>query len=274
MKKVDIVLYTMNRACQADLALRSIKDLFPNVGKVVVFYRYSTPEFKAGYDKLFSKDYGLDIDRKYQNNFKKDFEGILNNLKSPFFLGMCDDDVFVKKTNCDEILNKLYEEEVAVISLRAGLNITKNYPNFNIIQPKFIETNPFLKWEWKLCDPWRDWGYPTCVNAFIYLKEYFMDLIEPVSFAGVNSMEGKLASHRNRLKKYIIGFKESKILNVAVNIVQTEYETNSHELKYSHKAEDLNKKYLDGYIISTENIYNYPMNMGVDEIKYKFKKEK
>ena len=90
MKKVDIILFSCNRACQADLALRSIKDHFENVGKVVVFYKHSSSIFGPGYDKLFSKDYGLNIGKYYQDSFSSNFKMIYHfMLESDYYTGFC-----------------------------------------------------------------------------------------------------------------------------------------------------------------------------------------
>lgn len=274
MKKIDIVLFTMNRACQADLALRSIKDMFKNVGKVVVFYKHTSDEFIQGYNKLFEKNYGLDIEKEYQTNFEEDFKRIIKNLKSPWYMGFCDDDVFIKETQCNDILLKLNEEDVSSISLKCHINETYHYPGYNAPLPEFIETKPYLKWAWrKYYRNDSDFGYPTNVNAMIYPRDYFIYLIDKIHFKCPNSMEGGLNTIRPLFKNYIYSFREPRVLNIVVNTVQKVCVINPNAPKYSFTPEELNKKFLEGQIILTKNLYGREVIATSEEVEYQFEKE-
>jgi glycosyltransferase involved in cell wall biosynthesis len=97
--KVDILIWTKDRACQLDLLLRSIKYGFSaNCGKVYVRYDYTNAEFKKGYDKLFTKDYGIEvIGIETTGDLGKDTKDIVNNkIDTRYMLAICDDDVFIR----------------------------------------------------------------------------------------------------------------------------------------------------------------------------------
>lgn len=273
MKKVDIILFTYNRACQVDLALRSIRDKFKNVGKVVVFFKYSNDKYQAGYNKVFSKDYGLDISTGYQTQFGFAYKDLYKTLKADYYTGFCDDDVFIKETDCNEILTKLDEPDVSSISLKVHAKQTYSYPGVDTPLPKFIEEQPFLKWNWREYHrPDVDFGYPTNVNAMIFKRDYFSDLILPNDFNCPNSMEGSLNVVRNKFKSCLVSFRETRVLNIAVNLVQTHCKTPEIK-KYIFTTEDLNNRFLDGEIISTNNIYDKEVMFTSDELEYHFTKE-
>ena len=272
MKKVDIILFTYNRACQADLALRSIKEHFKNVGKVTVFYKHKDDFFKAGYDKLFSKDYGLEITTGYQNNYGHDFKKLYKKLSADYYTGFCDDDVFVRSTDCDEIIEKFKEGDVSGISLKIHVKQINSYPGVDTPLPNFIQTQPYLKWNWRQYHRYDvDWGYPTNVNAMIFPKQYFSDLIMPNDFKCPNSMEGSLNVVRSKFKDCLVSFRETRVLNIAANLVQTNNKT-PEITTHLYAIEDLNRRFLDGEIISTENIYNKEVTWTSTELEYKFKK--
>jgi hypothetical protein len=159
----------------------------------------------------------------------------------------------------------LDEPDVNAVSLKAGLNIKGNYPNFIYPLPNFIEDTPFLKWEWRLSDSNADWGYPTCVNSYIFKKDYLLDLMKHFSFNNPPTYEGGLNSIKFQLmKKYMVSFRESRMLNIPANGMQTLVPT-KHSANTDYSAENLNRKYLDGYFISTINMFDYVPSMGNEE---------
>lgn len=275
MDKIDCIIFTKDRACQLDLLLRSISDNFINVGKVYVLYTYSNETFKRGYDKLWynSPDYIFPITFTEQKNFQQDTLSIINRFTTPFYLGLCDDDVAIKQFDCSDIIQKLDEPNVNAISLKAGLNILGNYPQFVYPQPEFIETEPYLKWEWKRSHPESDWGYPTCINGYIFKKDYFLSLINQFDFDKPTNLEGGLNILKfQQMKSIMYSFKQSVLLNIPANRIQNE-SPNFYDVNHNYTAKDLNDKFLDGYRISTENIYNSTVRMGNEEREFIFEKQ-
>lgn len=275
MNKVDVIIYTKDRPAQLDLLLRSIKDKFKNVGGIGILWDYSTESFKEGYNKVIDKEYDLPIFYIKQTNFEEDTETMISEMSSPYFLGLCDDDVFIKEMDCSKIVNKLYEENVSSISIKHGLDIICSYPDdrTELPYPNFIEKESFLKWEWRKYPIYSTWGYPTCINSYIYLKDYFLDLISNFHFNFPPNLEGGLNTNKEKFKKYIVSFKELKLMNLPINRIQTYSLCNPFSKKYSYPIEELNKKFLEGYVISTENIYNMKVNKSNDEVEFIYEKE-
>ena len=271
MSKVDCIIYSKNRACQLDLLLRSIKDHFKSVGNIYILYTYSNSFFEAGYNKFFDKwkNYVLGFE---QLVFENDVRTIINNMKSPYFLGICDDDVFMRETDCTDILEKFKDPDVNAISLKGGLNIIGNYPERPYPLPTFVETDPFLKWEWRKYDVSYDWGYPSCMNPFIFMKDYFLSAINDMRFNYPTELEGGFHLRRGGFRKYMVSFRESKVLNIPANRIQN-LSPNLHSNNINYSADEMNRKFLSGQVISTSRLYNTPMKMGNEERDYVFEKE-
>ncbi|KKN82797.1 hypothetical protein LCGC14_0306210 [marine sediment metagenome] len=262
---IDILVWTKDRACQADLLLRSIKDNFKSYNKIYFRYDYSTEAFKQGYAKLIAKDYGLNIEFIERTDFEKDTKGILASMKTTFMVAICDDDVFVIPTNLEDIMH-FYTKDVAAVSMRMGEHITYCYgTNKPTPLPKFYpcEGN-FLKWKWSEADPATDWGYPGAVNIHIYRTQWYRDMIKDFTFDNPNELEFLFNTNRDKFAPYILSFKTGRILNIPVNQVQTVCPTNPFGIKFSYTKEDLNSRWLNGEIIDTKNIYGYK-NKGVNE---------
>ena len=256
MTKIDCIVYSKDRACQLDLLLRSTEAKFKNVGHLYVIYTHSSLEFDLGYQELIlgSDQYNIPITFIPQQNFKEQVLEVIRGFATPFFLGLCDDDVFIRETDCSKIVEKLQEPDVSAISIKAGLNIHYNYPSIPTDYPEFIENGEFLKWEWGKCRPDIDWGYPTCINSFIFLNDYYVDLIKELRFISPPTIEAGLNSVRNWFKKYMVAFPETKLLNIPLNRVQT-ISPNAFGRKFGYSLPYLNAKFLEGKRINPSNIY-------------------
>ena len=276
-EKVDILIWAKDRACQLDLLLRSIKDNFVDYNKIYVRYDYTSPDFKKGFTKVTTKDYGLPITYiETSGDFEKDTkEVIYNKMETKYMLNLCDDDVFKRPTAICDILGD-YTDEVCAISLRMSEDILWCYGTQKKSPlPKFypMDSNG-LKWKWADSDPSTDWGYPSAVNIHIYRTEWFKKVIKDLHFDTPNKLEYLFNTNRKIFKPYIISLKKTRILNIPVNQVQTMCPTNPYGKTYSYTLKELNDKFLNGYIINTENIYSH-FNRGVnEEIKLNFIKEK
>ena len=263
---IDIIVWTKDRACQADLLLRSIKDNLKYYSKVYFRYDYSTDAYKKGYEKIIAKDYGLNIEFIERTDFEKDTKDILNNrVNTKYCVFLCDDDVFIIPAELDDILN-FYSDDVAAVSMRMGDNITYCYgTKKDSPLPKFYpcEGN-FLKWKWQEADPTTDWGYPGAVNIHIYRTQWYRDMIKDFTFDNPNELEFLFNTNRDKFAPYIISFKRGRILNIPVNQVQTVCPTNPYGIRFSYAKEDLNSRWLNGEMIDTKNIYGYK-SIGVNE---------
>jgi len=275
MKTIDVMIYSKDRPCQLDLLLRSIKDQFLNVGKVAIIYKYSNVDFEKGYDKVFSTEYGFDkpLFTFKEYNFSVDLKSILLHL-SENVLFLCDDDVFIAKTELsDDILEELEDARVNAISLKSGLHLTHQYPNIKVELPtNFIKKQPYLMWEWKHNRPDIDWGYPTCINSFIFNKSYYLELLNQIEFNHPTILEARLNTHRDKLRPIMVGLDSLKVLNIPCNRLQTVNDT-PYGIEYSFTIEELNSKFLTGYRISTKNIYDKIVDRPNLDIAFEFEKE-
>ncbi len=278
--KVDMLVWSKDRACQLDLMLRSIKDNFKNYGRIYVRYDYSNPEFKKGYEKIKNKDYGIPIVYVERNSdltiddFEKNMKSIINGFKSEYMVCVCDDDVFIRPTLVDEIFN-YFEDDVCAVSLRMSEDIKFCYgTQKDSPLPDFLpcEGN-FLKWDWAKSDPTTDWGYPGAVNINIYRTEWYREVIKDLTFNNPNVLECLFNKNRQWFKPYLLSFKKTRILNIPVNQIQTVCKTNPFGKDHCYTQKELNDKWLAGVIIDSYCVYNY-QNKGVnEELPLTFKQE-
>ncbi len=275
--KIDCLIWTKDRTAQLDLLLRSVKNHFENIGNVFVLCDYSNGEFKKGFDKIKNKDYGLNISIIYKTNHEQNTKDIINNkIKTDFMLCLCDDDVFIRKTNIDEII-KEFKEDVCAVSFRLSEKINYCLATRKFISiPKFIPCNNFLKWR-RISDskgnPDSYWGFGFCVNSHIYKTGWFRKIISNLHFNVPTVLEGLFLNNKHLFNPNMLSFKKSRVLNIPVNKVSPK-STCYHGKIYPQTPAELNKKFLEGYVIDTSNIYGLELNTVVTEIKFNFIKEK
>jgi len=132
--------------------------------------------------------------------------------------------------------------------------------------PQFVEQDKYMMWNWQQYRRDLDWGYPMSMAGNIWRTEPLKELWNKIPFDAPNWIEGYMVGHAPRDKPYTVSFKEQHVYNVANNLVQTVCK-NRHSGKYP--VEELNKKFLDGYRISTETLYGKTFNSANGEAEYK-----
>ena len=254
---IDIIIWSKNRAAQLDLLLRSIRDHFPDAGTVFVLYHATTEAFNYGYNKLKMKAFPFQTKYIQQENYDSDIKMILDKMLTPYILGISDDCVFIKPVNMPADF-KLENDEIA-FSLRLGNNhnycLTADLP---MDIPIFTRPSPdTIRWEWAMQKANIDWGYPLPVDSHIYDRKFITALLKGGGYSNPCDMENFLNQKcRDYTKPFMRSFTECKLLSIPANRTND----SSNNLFNGMSAEDLNAKWLEGFEISTENIYNISTN--------------
>lgn len=269
---INCLIFSRDRACQLDLLLRSIRDNFKDINHINVLIKATNRKYRKSYDKIFDDSVdlpGYSFWYEAKEIFKEDVMQIVDGsffLSNEHTICFCDDDVVIRPIDL-EIL-KYFKNDVNAISLRMGKHINYCYPkNAHMELPTLVEYNgKYMMWNWQHYNRHLDWGYPMSLAGNIYRTEFLKDLWNKIPFDAPNWMEGYMALNAPKDKPYQVSYQEQHVYNVAVNLVQTVCK-NRHSGKYP--IEKLNQKFLDGYIISTETLYNKTFNSANGEAEYK-----
>lgn len=267
--KINILVFSLNRACQCDLLFRTMKDKFEVDSVIQILYKATEEKYEKGYEKL-KKDHSQ-IQLIKENNFKSDYKALVSQFKNKYCLFLTDDDVFinsVSETGLQKMITKFESnDQIHSMSLRMNPTVNHCFPAHRDIRKpsSFLETGEFIVWNWKECEPHWCWGYPHAINSHLYNSRNFNCLIANREFHNPNSLEASINRARNAHKPLMISFSESKIFNVQNNFVQG---PRSSEVNKGFSVEDLNKMYLDGKMISTENIYGLKRTMAHGYLDY------
>jgi hypothetical protein len=225
--------------------LRSLYRYVNNAENMIVkvLYTYTNDEYKRGYELLIKKLYNQrKIRFKLENDFKKD----LLNMKFPeeYTMFFMDDNLFIRPFSFtsifyDHLQDRMsYDSEILCLSL--GLNY---YLDYCYPAQMEIKKRPFFDrkgcFEWKGLDP--DYGYPMSLDGHIYRTKEILPLLQNLNYTNPNSLEGQLALNPIDKPK-ILCYPESRIINLAINRVQT----NNFNHCGNIDAEGLNTRFLAG----------------------------
>jgi len=270
---IEAYIFSRNRAAQLDLLLRSIRDNFKEIHKIYITTEYSV-EHKESLEIVKKQDYGLEllfID-KTEETFREVFLGILNNIKTEYVVGFCDDVVAIRGMGISSILNT-FTDNILSISLRTSEALTVKYADgLPMKQPDFLSTNPYLIWDWTRAVPRCDWNCPISVCSHVYKTSFYKKIVTAVPFSNPNALESALSRNKEGYGKPLMSsFPLTKVLNISVNKVQ-EVNKNRAGSSVPVGVDFLLNKFMDGFVIDEAPLYNYKNNCVFVELPFKFKR--
>jgi len=249
---IDILIFSKDRACQLDLLLTSIIDNFSEANRVTIVCKTTTEKYMDGYMKLFGKY--PQFSWVPESNLIEDIRSEINFSKTEYIMTMVDDEIVIRKDSVKPLLDN-YTEEIHCASLRMGKNIGDYCytADLKCDIPELEKKGEVYKWDWTKGDGRTDWYYPACINSHIYRTGFLMEQMYKIQGGNVNDMEGVLNLNRVNFKHYMLCLENSKTINIANNLTQTGYNRHSNNKDFS--LEELNSKFLQGYVIDKNDFY-------------------
>ncbi len=260
----NLISFSKNRPMQLQAMLDSIelytKGFFNNID---IIYLATDDKYKHGYDILKKRKPYINYIK--EANFEQD---IKDCFKMDYTCFAADDDIIFKEFN--KGLFKAFDDpKTCCFSLRLGKNINYCYSNDKSNEIKnYKEEGEFMYWDWRGEE--LDFAYPLSVVSHIFRTEFIKDLTDRISFKNVNTYEANLQSLIEGCAPKIYSYKESRIVGVPANSVNSSW-TNRNGLKYSYSTEELIDMYTDGKIIDITKVKPEEIYSVQQEIKYNFK---
>ena len=244
---MNIIIFSKNRAAQLELFIRSFKKYVKNADDYTlkIVYQPTEPQYEEGYKKLMGMDY-LNIVYVKETNFHKNIVDFIDPTDGHIVF-FSDDNIFKNEYDFYDEKMDIFnaDKEIGVLSLRLHPRLTFCYSmNIPQPQPEFMENNIFY---------WRgqtgDYGYPMSVDGHIFRTEDVYPAIKNGYFPNPTMMENFLVGHSIRAPKMIC-YDKSLIVNNPCNRAATVHGNIHGNVDLS----DLNKYFLEGKLISMENI--------------------
>ena len=250
--RVTQIISSYNRPAQLDLLLRSCRDQWPECTDIMVLWRADNDDFIKGYDKVIAKCGGSDIGFLYESNFKHDLLALMGSARNDYILMNSDDNAFINPINFGDF--RQLRNEVA-FSLRLGKGLNRCEPaKREMIEPRYsFEDDNIICWDWRTGDRGVCYYYPQPYDSNIYRKDWLLNRIKDGDWHNPYSLENWLNTHRDESLPYMAAFKEPKLISIMANT--TGQNDNPNMMGRGLSCEELNKKWLDGWRISTDGLY-------------------
>lgn len=271
---LNCLIFSKDRPLQLEVLLRSIQDNFKELDNIQILYKYTTNDFKVGYDlvKAIHKDSKFNFIEEFA--FVDQTKQIITLFNQPYSIILVDDEVVINDYDISSHLYNLDNDTNQCISLRLHPDISHTYTTNVPCAPILLKPHlaALYSWQWRNYNPLNEFGYPSCINSHLYKSEFLKMIVNNIPFRSVNNLEEVMHSQRAYFKPYMMCFDKAKTISIANNKVQTEIPTNTCSNKIEYTAENLNKKFLDGYKICTKNIYGIKSNQATTELEYRWEK--
>lgn len=270
--KVNLVIFSKDRACQLDLLLRSIYKLgWHEVIQPWVIYAASTPDYYKAYSQCFIESPFVE---PYYQPLEINLQLITKSLMRGFtgFTGFSTDDmVFFRKPekNLLEILNDLPAN--GCFSLRLGYNTVIQDYHRQSRQPALnlhVVQDGVLKWNPHHYPAYANYGYPLALDTHIFHTAKIRDLANKFAWKSTNELESGLQAYRHEVTE-MWSYQHSVSVNIPANNMSGI--TKAGE-KYTYGVDELNKRYLAGERINlstilAENVVGCHQEMELDFVQ-------
>lgn len=282
--KVAAFLVTKDRACQAEACLRSMYENIDFIDTTFVQYKYSYGNYKKAYDKLVTsvRRGNFELWVPENEDFRSCFLSFLKFIseKYDYVLGITDDTYFYRKFRLqkDEIPSIFYPSDWS-LSLRLGLNTKIQNPDNGspmgtcdwTSKTTLLNGETFYAWNFKKESTENNWGYPISLDGCLYYAKNLYEASKSIEFSNLREWEGNLLGYKNPLD-WMICPEESVAVNIDSNLTQN---TGKSRSPYPVSLEELNNKFLDGWVIDLDNMFKDVIVEGSHQyLPLLFKKER
>jgi hypothetical protein len=256
--KINLIVFSKDRACQLDLLLRSINELgWRDSFYVKIIYKASDDEYTRAYKLCalehswakFELEYGPEAYKPgYENTAGLQNElnrAMLTKRKIDFQCLSTDDMVFYRHSTGD-LINIIKDlPDNGVFSLRLGLNTTIQDYHIQSRQPalhKYVRENNVLKWRPADYNAYANYGYPLAVDCHVLRTDKMWDLCNRFKWKTTNELEGKWQTFSHEINE-LWSYSNSVAVNIPANSISGV--TRAGEV-HGYSTKVLNDEYLAG----------------------------
>jgi hypothetical protein len=221
------VIFSMDRAFQLHALLSSYFEKVKDPVRLQVIYRATSNAHMAAYREVFSlfKDRGVvPVLQRTKEAFRLLVIRLLEESVADWVFFLVDDIIFIDDVALSELSQ--YDLRDFVPSLRLGTHLSRCFTmNQNQSLPTWVRDRRVraghLAWNWSEGD--LDWAYPISVDGHFFNRKEFLELSRQTDFVSPTTYEGHIQKFLPYFKHRTgVCFEHAKIVNLAVNKVQTE----------------------------------------------------
>lgn len=236
------IVFSKDRPIQLHALLSSYYTLVSNPAPLHILYRASEQRYLAAYRELAAMFSGRTVMFHEETSFRDDARRLLASVTAPKVFFLVDDIVFIAPVDMRDFAS--YDPWFFVPSLRMGKQLTFCYafqqqqplPGFEAVSG----SQDKLAWRWT--NGQFDWSYPLSVDGHLFSTREMRAVVDAIEFQGPNSLESEMQAFNGIFKNRLgLCYTTSRIMNVPLNKVQTEYNNRSGDVSADYLLEQWNK---------------------------------
>jgi len=241
--KVDVLIFSKDRACQLDLLLSSIRDLVSGLGTVTVIYLSTEEQFTRAYD--ICKLEHPTVEFLAESDFRSEtLSWLSSSSREASVMMLVDDIVFKEKIDFAVIAQIIAQNpQTLCYSPRLGLHLTDCYA-MDTTQPvpQGTTQGEYFLWSWPSAQ--LDWNYMFSVDGHVFRRSEIFSWVSHLSFNNPNTFESAMQEipRKFALSHLCISHIVSRLLNIPMNRVQSTYLNRCENISHV----ELNDSYLEG----------------------------
>ena len=253
---VECIVFSRDRALQLHGLLKTMQEKVTPAIPVHVLYLASSHAHQQAYEEvraIFSKQPIRFIQQENEYSFKHDLMEMLFSMTCDMLFFLVDDILFTEPVDLYDLL--AFDPDEYVPSLRMGQNLTRCYvlqtpqPQPQFSPPPEGHTDNMV---WRWADGKLDWNYPLSVDGHFFARREIAAMASLISFGAPNSFEDQLQIFKPLFdRRYGIGYKKSRMVNVPCNRVQQEI----NNLSGNTHPDELLARWQNGFQIDYKKIY-------------------
>ena len=215
------IVFSRDRACQLYALLESFHaKTVGNVPLHVLFKASSARHLKA-YEEVRADFADKPVTWINETDFREDLLKIFKHINSYRVFFLVDDIVVTREMDFERL--RPFPPGQCVVSFRLGENITRHHQQplpSPALRPSRIDAH-FREWSW--AEGELNWGYPLSVDGHLFATYEIRAMAKELGFSAPNSFEKALQMFRPVFARRLgICFRESRLVNLPLNMVQTE----------------------------------------------------
>jgi hypothetical protein len=241
--KVDVLIFSKDRACQLDLLLSSIRELVSGLGTVTVIYHTTEEKFVRAYNVC--KLEHPTVEFLTESDFRSETLSWLSlSSREESVMMLVDDIVFKEKVDFAAIAQIIAQNpQILFYSPRLGLHLTDCYSmNSSQPVPSGNTQGEYFLWSWMNAQ--LDWNYVFSVDGHVFRRSELLSWVSHLDFSNPNTFESAMQEIPKKfaLTQTCISHIVSRLLNIPMNRVQNTYMNRCENISHV----ELNDHYLEG----------------------------
>jgi hypothetical protein len=255
---VACIVFSKDRALQLHALLSSYFEKVSSPPPVHILYQTSTAAHQKAYEDVMALLAGAQavfVKQRSDRSFREDVLELLRSRQSEKVFFLMDDIVFTEDVDMDDFVK--FSADEFIPTLRMGTNLSecfmlqKEQP-----QPQFL---PCLSAEpdkivWRWDQGIYDWGYPLSLDGHLFSTREITVMTHFIDFRAPNSYESNLQRFNGLfLPRSGVGYRKSKIVNIACNRVQTENDNICGDVH----QDDLLEQWHKGFQMDYQRLYGF-----------------